>query len=83
MSKAEDDHRAVLGGAPVLLLDECTSALDAETEQLVLKRLKALPNRMCIVVTHRPAAVDLCDWQLEIAEGKICTVPTHSDCEGQ
>ena len=66
--------RAVLGGAPILLLDECTSALDADTEQKVLQRLKALPDRTCIAVTHRPAAIALCDWRLEVSEGKIRAV---------
>lgn len=63
--------RAVLGGASVLLLDECTSALDAQTEQKVLQRLKALPDRTCIAVTHRSAAMELCDWRLEVENGKI------------
>ena len=63
--------RAVLGGAPVLLLDECTSALDGETEQKVLERIRALENRTCIAVTHRPAAAKLCDWQLEVRDGKV------------
>ena len=63
--------RAVLGGAPVLLLDECTSALDADTEKLVLRRLRDLPDRTCIAVTHRPAALEMCDCQLQILEGKI------------
>ena len=63
--------RAVLGGAPILLLDECTSALDAQTERIVLQRLRALPDRTCIAVTHRPAAMELCDWKLEVSEGKI------------
>lgn len=63
--------RAVLGGAPILLLDECTSALDVETEALVLSRLCALPGKTCIAVTHRPAAIALCDCQLEIEDGKI------------
>lgn len=63
--------RAVLGGAPVLLLDECTSALDARTEEIVLGRLKSLPDRTCIAVTHRPAAVELCDWELKVCDGKI------------
>ena len=63
--------RAVLGGAPIVLLDECTSALDEETEQRVLQRLRQLPNKTCIAVTHRPAAVALCDWRLEVHEGKI------------
>ena len=63
--------RAILGEAPVLLLDECTSALDEETERKVLQRLRALENRTCIVVTHRPAAIALCDWRLEVSQGKI------------
>lgn len=66
--------RAVLSGAPILLLDECTSALDAKTEQTVLERLCKLPDRTCIAVTHRPAAEELCDWKLEIRDGKICSV---------
>lgn len=63
--------RAVLSGAPILLLDEITSALDAETEQLVLKRICAMPDRTCIAVTHRPAALALATWQLEVSPGKI------------
>ncbi len=70
--------RAVLGGAPILLLDECTSALDAETEQKVLKRIRQLPDRTCIAVTHRPAAVALCDWQLEANNGIIRAVPVQN-----
>ena len=63
--------RAVLGGAPIMLLDECTSALDAETEQKVLLRLKALPDRTCIAVTHRPAAMELSDCLLEVSQKGI------------
>ena len=67
--------RAILGGAPILLLDECTSALDEETEKKVLQRIRALPNRTTIAVTHRTAAVELCDWRLEVHDGKIKSVP--------
>lgn len=67
--------RAVLGGAPILLLDEVTSALDAETEQTVLQRLRQLPERTCIAVTHRPAALELADWQLQVSEEGICCMP--------
>jgi len=63
--------RAILSGAPILLLDEATSALDEETEQKVLSRIKSLQNHTCIMVTHRPAAVKLCDYRLEIAGMKI------------
>lgn len=64
--------RAVLSHAPILLLDECTSALDEKTEDTVLRRIRALPGRTTIAVTHRPAAVSLCSWRLEISNGKIC-----------
>ena len=67
--------RAVLGGAPILLLDEVTSALDAETEQAVLQRIRQLPDRTCIAVTHRPAALELADWQLEVSEEGIRCTP--------
>ncbi len=63
--------RGVLSRAPVLLLDEATSALDAETERKVLERLKNLPDRTCIAVTHRTAAVELADRQLRVEGQKI------------
>ena len=63
--------RAVLGDAPILLLDECTSALDGDTEQRVLHRIKALPDRTCIAVTHRPAILELADWKLDVSEQGI------------
>jgi len=63
--------RAILSGAPILLLDEATSALDGETEQAVLERIARLPERTCIAVTHRPAALQLADWRLEVADKTI------------
>lgn len=70
--------RAILGGAPVLLLDECTSALDEATEETVLRRLWALPGRTVIAVTHRPAAMAMCDWRLEVAERQIHAIRTDN-----
>lgn len=52
--------RAILADAPILLLDEVTSALDAETEERVLKNLAALQNKTCILSTHRPSVLSLC-----------------------
>ena len=63
--------RAILSGAPILLLDEATSALDSETERTVLERIARLPKRTCIAVTHRPAALELADWRLEVANKTI------------
>ena len=52
--------RAVYSGAPVLLLDECTSALDEAIEREMLNRLREL-GRTVVIVTHRPAALSICD----------------------
>ena len=48
--------RAVLMERPIFLLDECTSALDAQTEHDVLQKLYAM-GKQAILVTHRPEAV--------------------------
>lgn len=45
--------RAILMQRPIFLLDECTSALDASTEEEVLKRIAGL-GKQAILVTHRP-----------------------------
>ena len=60
--------RAIISGAPVLLLDEVTSALDAVTEQTVLERITALPGKTCIAVTHRPSALALASHVIEVTE---------------
>lgn len=52
--------RAILMDRPILLLDECTSALDAETEKNVLQNLRAL-GKGAILVTHRPEALETLD----------------------
>lgn len=57
--------RAVYSGAPVLLLDECTSALDETTEHEMLDRLRAL-GRTVAIVTHRPAALSICDRTISL-----------------
>lgn len=52
--------RAVYSSFPALLLDECTSALDPKTEREMLDRMRNL-GRTVIIVTHRPAALEVCD----------------------
>ena len=53
--------RAIFSGSPVLLLDEATSALDGETERQLLQNLRTLTDRTVVIVTHRPAALEICD----------------------
>ena len=59
--------RAVFSDRPVLLLDEATGSLDAETERRVLENLRAMTDRTVLIVTHRPAALELCDKRIDLA----------------
>lgn len=61
--------RAVLCGAPILLLDECTSALDENTEKTVLSNIKAKGGITAILISHRPAALEICDKVYAIQGG--------------
>ena len=63
--------RALLSGAPILLLDESTSALDEETEARLLANISAMRDKTCFIVTHRKAAKMICDYELHISEGKL------------
>lgn len=63
--------RAILSNRPILLLDEATSALDSETENALLKNIKTLQGKTCIIVTHRPAALEIADCILNVENGKI------------
>lgn len=53
--------RAILKDAPVLLMDEATSALDVATERRILRNIVTQkPNKTCIVTTHRPSVLSMC-----------------------
>ena len=56
--------RAIISERPVLMLDEATSALDAATEEKLLKNLKSMTDRTVVIITHRPAALSICDKQI-------------------
>ncbi len=58
--------RALLSSAPVLLFDEATSALDEKTEAQLLENISLLKNRTLIIVTHRKAALSICNKQIEV-----------------
>lgn len=61
--------RAVLAGAPIMLLDECTSALDANTEKQVLDNLKEIDGVTIILISHKKAAESICNKRI-IVKGK-------------
>ncbi len=63
--------RALMYDAPVLLLDEATSALDSQSEHNILRNIKDMTDKTCIIITHKKAALDFCDKTLHITNGKI------------
>ncbi len=64
--------RAVLRDAPILLLDEATSALDVTTERRVLKNIvRQKPNKTCIVTTHRPSVLNMCQRVYRVMETRV------------
>ena len=64
--------RAILRDAPILLLDEATSALDVTTERQVLRNIVTKqPNKTCIVSTHRPSVLNLCQHVYRVMETKV------------
>lgn len=70
--------RALLRKSPILILDEATSALDVYTERLVLRNIMDMGYaRTCIVTTHRPSVLNLCDRVYRIDRSSVREV----DCE--
>lgn len=63
--------RAVCSGNPILILDEATSALDDETEQRLLENLKNMTDKTVLLVTHRPAALNICNRHVVMSEQGI------------
>ena len=62
----------MLRDAPILLLDEATSALDVATERQVLRNIVAQrPNRTCIVTTHRPTVLNLCQRVYRVLDRRV------------
>ncbi len=62
--------RALVRQAPVMLLDEVTSALDSDTERQVLKNLMHR-GVTCIVATHRASVLTMCSGAYRVSGGKV------------
>ena len=74
--------RAFLRVRPILILDEATSSLDPETEVKVLKSVKSLSsNPTCIIITHRPSALNICNRIMKLEKSHIREVSRKSILE--
>ena len=72
--------RALLKDPKILILDEATSSLDAESERLVQEALdKLMLNRTSVIIAHRLATIKDVDWIYVIEHGQIVEQGKHSD----
>jgi len=70
--------RAILRDPQVLLLDDCLSAVDAQTEERILSNLRTVfPGRTVLMATHRVAAARLCDQIVVLDRGRVMDRGTH------
>jgi ATP-binding cassette, subfamily B, bacterial len=72
--------RAILRDAPILILDEPTSSLDAAAEQVVMEALgRASAGRTTIIIAHRLSTVRLADRIIVLEHGQIVEEGTHEE----
>lgn len=72
--------RAILADPAILILDEATSSLDAESERLVQEALdKLMENRTSLIIAHRLSTVRRCDQILVMSGGAILERGTHEE----
>ena len=72
--------RAVLKDSPIILLDEATSSLDAESEEKVQNAIINLTkNKTTLVIAHRLSTIIRADKILVLNQGEIVDIGTHSE----
>lgn len=72
--------RGLIRNAPVLILDDCFSSVDTETEEHILGRLKAMRgDKTTILVSHRVSTLRHSDRIVVLDEGEIAEVGSHEE----
>jgi ATP-binding cassette subfamily B multidrug efflux pump len=72
--------RALIRNPKLLLLDDCLSAVDTETEEIILKNLKNLPNKpTTLIVSHRISSIRNANHIIVIANGDIVEEGNHEN----
>ena len=72
--------RAILKNAPILILDEATSAADPENQMEIDKAIKNLcKGKTVIIIAHRLSVVGMCDRVLVVENHTISDIGTHDE----
>ena len=72
--------RAFLKNAPILILDEPTSAIDSKTEAVILDALdRLMAGRTTFIIAHRLSTVRYSDMILVMNKGRLCERGTHQE----
>ena len=75
--------RALIKNPPILVLDEATSSLDAESETLVQEALeRVMKDRTTFVIAHRLSTVVNADRIIVLKDGQIQEIGTHRELMG-
>ncbi|MGY6560741.1 MAG: ABC transporter ATP-binding protein [Luteibaculaceae bacterium] len=76
--------RAIVKNPSILLLDDCLSAVDAETEEIILGNLqRIMKNKTALIVSHRISAVKNADKILFMEHGEVVEQGTHKELVAQ
>ncbi len=72
--------RAMLKGAPIIILDEATASIDPENEYLIQSAISELTKgKTIITIAHRPATIRNADQILVVEDGRIAECGTHDE----
>jgi ATP-binding cassette subfamily B protein len=72
--------RALVREAPILILDDALSNVDARTEQAILRRLREVAaSRTVLLISHRVSTVRDADWIVVLDRGRVVEQGTHDD----
>jgi ATP-binding cassette subfamily B protein len=76
--------RAIIKNPPILLLDDCLSAVDTETEEAILNNLNEIcKDKTTIIVSHRVSSAKNADKIIILEDGKILEQGTHNQLINQ
>ena len=72
--------RALISNPEILIFDDCLSAVDTETEEIILQNLnEATKGKTTIIISHRASSVKNADHIIVLEEGKIVEAGTHEE----